>query len=58
MFGRDDDFLNIKYDIPNTKNESNRNEEIELLNEFRKKIPKLLKQNFEKYAKHANKKKI
>ena len=53
MFGKEDDYLQNKYNIP--AEHKNRNQEIADLKLFREKIPEILKKNFEKYSKYHNK---
>ena len=55
LFGVEDRFLSQKHNIPlEEKNDEDRCAE---LNQFRKEVPKILSENFKKYAAHFNKSK-
>lgn len=53
MFGQEDKYLLNKFDIPQ-HNQTNREEELKQLDSFRTEIPKILKENFDKYSFYYN----
>lgn len=52
MFGTNCSYINNKYGIP--VHHSSRDEELENINQIRKKIPEILEENFNRYAKAHN----